>query len=83
MIRRSGEVTEVENYLDDVADSPVADPVHATPREAAPGVATVSAPFPRPGALRAALGPGERVALDDLLGRLRGPLPSSGALEPR
>jgi hypothetical protein len=82
MIRRDGTVTEVENYLDDVADAPVADPVHATPREAAPGVATVSAPFPRPGALRAALGPGERVALDDLLGRLRGPLPSSGALEP-
>jgi hypothetical protein len=79
----NGTPTGEPNSLRDVPDSPVADPAFATLARLADGTPTVALPFPAPGAPAARTGPGERAALDDLLGRLRGPMPHAGALEPR
>jgi hypothetical protein len=78
-----GRVTDRPNTLQGVPDSPVLDTAHASLARLPDGTPTVALPFPVPDALPAALGPGEKVALDDLLGRLRGPMPHAGALEPR
>jgi hypothetical protein len=65
-------------------DSPVLDPAYAALAELPDGTPTVALPFPvSMDALAAMLGADEKVALDDLLGRLRGPMPHAGALEPR
>ncbi|UWQ23174.1 hypothetical protein [Jannaschia sp. W003] len=79
-----GEDTGRENNLRGVPDSPVLDAAFASLAELPDGRPTVALPFPAsPNVLEAALQPGEKVALDDLLGRLRGPMPHAGALEPR
>jgi hypothetical protein len=78
-----GTDTGKRNSRNNRQDSPTLDTDHASLAEMPDGTPTVALPFPDAGRLPATLGPGEKVALDDLLGRLRGPLPHAGALEPR
>jgi hypothetical protein len=82
LLNKKGEDTGRKNKLLGVPDSPEVDPSYASLAVLPDGTPTVALPFPEPGALPAAVGPDERVALDDLLGRLRGPTPHAGALEP-